>query len=477
MKTLGQSGGQESSTSVGTVVRSGSRHGKGVGSGGEHRGEGLGSRAHGHVAEPAASSTGASVIVRDRQAGSHQIRRSGTGRRGSPLTGAPDATPSVTSPPVMTDIPISQSIAESSVSQLNEKLDVIRREIDDNQSLKTKDDDEFQESKASMLRERDRLKQLLKERDEASAELRKEVQSLERQNRVVQGNKSTKERLLRQKQDERQKMEQDIERWTREADSFRKDINKMKTRKQKMLENAHKDIESVRESIHEWQMAIKEMEEDIRLKGAQIKELEDQRRRLQAEEDDLEAQERERRAQEEDARSERKLQELQTTYNKMLHSVRQVREHAIAVMITCLQFVQAHDNQQRAQERLAWWRARGISSPAQFAPSATSELEVLPVNTPQQRRVRSTKSRPLNKSSPVNGYPGEYQPMPSSAMASFFHTPGASAGFAPVDRGGLSREDVEQLTAGARMSPRADALLPSNLLSSDEDFPSPSTLR
>ncbi len=325
VKTLGKDDRPEASTAAGTVVHSGSRHGKGAGSGSEHRGEALGGRAYCLEAEPVISSIGGSTSGRDRQAGGHAIKRSGTGRRGSPLTGAPESTPSVPGPPAAAEIPISRWIAEASVEQLTERLDAIRRETEELQSVKAKEEEEFQETRALLLRERDRLKQLLKEKDEASAELRKEVQSLERQNRVVQGNKSAKERILRQKQEERQKMQQDVERWKRETDAYLKDIEKMKIRKKKMTESAMKEIQSMRENIQENQTAIKEMEEDIRLKGAQIKEFEDERRRVQAEEDNREAQERERRAQEEDAKYERKLLELQTTYNKMLHSVRQVR--------------------------------------------------------------------------------------------------------------------------------------------------------
>ncbi|KAI9885858.1 MAG: Transcription initiation factor TFIID subunit 9 [Watsoniomyces obsoletus] len=457
IKTLAKDGRQEISTALGTMLHSGSRPGRGPGSGGEHRGEGLGGRAYCHEAEPTAPATGATTSGRDRQAGNNATKRSAIGRRGSPLTGAPESTSSVPGPPVASEIPISRAIAESSVEQLAERLDVIRRETEELQLVKAKEEEDFRETKESLVRERDRLKQLLKEKDEASAELRKEVQSLERQNRVVQSNKSAKERLLRQKQEERQKMEQDVERWKRETEAYVKEMEKMKTRKQRVSENASTELKSMRDNIHENQTAIKEMEEDIRIKGAQIKEFEDERR-VQAEEDDRETQERERRAQEEDEKQELKLQELQTTYTKMLRSVQQAR-----------------DNHHRASERLAWWRAHGIPRPVQFAPSASTELESLSMNAPpQQRRTRSTRTRPVNKSSPVNGYPGEYQPRPPSTMMSFFNTPSAGAVPSAPNQAGMSPEDVEQLTAGAHLSPRADLLLPSNLLSgSDEDIPNP----
>ncbi len=59
-------------------------------------------------------------------------------------------------------------------------------------------------------------------------------------------------------------------------------------------------------------------------------------------------------------------------------------------------------------------------------------------------------------------------------MSSFFNLPSAGLGPIVPSHSGLNHDEVEQLTAGAHLSPRADALLPSNLLSgSDEDIPHP----
>lgn len=254
----------------------------------------------------------------------HPLRQSISHRKAASSNEVPDLAPSSHADPKNEEKPVESEEIELTVDQLKEKLEAIRRETEDIQILKVKEDEDFQATKASLINERDRLKQALKERDDASADLRREVAHLERQNRTAQSRKTAKEKLLHQKQNERQKMRQEMERWNQEAVEYQRETEKLEKQKHDLLEATDEKVNEVRERIKEWQRSIKEMEEDIRLKGARIKEFEQERKKLQGEEDDAGAVGRERRAREEDENWELRLGELQATYAKLSFAIQQV---------------------------------------------------------------------------------------------------------------------------------------------------------
>jgi myosin heavy subunit len=320
LKTLDKDGASgEVNKATAALVRSSSLHAHNTTSAVEARGDHHGSRAHGLLLDhtPAAISTG-----KERSSASQHGRRPTTNQRAHPLhPAAPSSTGSI---PRHGEPQIPASVSDLSIEQLTEKLDAIRRDIEDTQLQKVKEEEEYQSTKTALSQERDRLKQLLKEKEDASAELKREVASLERQNRVAQSSKTAKEKLLRQKQDERKKLQVDIERWDREAEGYRKDIERMKKQKRKIVENTDKEAMVVRQRIGQWQSSIREMEEDIRRKGAYIKEVEDKRRKLRAEVSEAEAKGQVRPAKEPDARWDTKLRDLQAVYTKTLNALQHV---------------------------------------------------------------------------------------------------------------------------------------------------------
>jgi hypothetical protein len=70
------------------------------------------------------------------------------------------------------------------------------------------EDAEHEASRTAMIKERDHLKHALKEREEASSELRKQVASLDRANRAAQSKKAKRRCCNRR---ERRKMKQDTQ--------------------------------------------------------------------------------------------------------------------------------------------------------------------------------------------------------------------------------------------------------------------------
>lgn len=113
-----------------------------------------------------------------------------------------------------------------------------------------------------------------------------------------------------------------------------------------------------------------------------------------------------------------------------------------------------------------------MSNPAQSAVLATQELDLH--SNASQRTARRNRSTSITRSSPVNGAIGDSRfPTTSATPISPFFTLQTGIDRHPApDQTSLSKEDVDQLTAGAKMSPRADLLLPSGLLG-DEDMLTP----
>ena len=167
-----------------------------------------------------------------------------------------------------------ESGSEETIPQLTKKLDFLRRQQDETDKQAAEEEEEAERSKATLLKERDHLKQTLKEKEEAQLEFKKQVNELEKQSKATQRKKSAKERLLYQKQSEKQKMREDVTKWDREIEEMRTDAEAMRTERAELNEAKEKKIEDIRKMIADCQAANKVMEEEIRIKGNQIKTLE-----------------------------------------------------------------------------------------------------------------------------------------------------------------------------------------------------------
>lgn len=323
LKTLREDEVASPSSTVDLVLDPPNDHARAVPHGSDARLDRPGIRAHGTVAEHNSPSI-AATMTKDRTSGVHHGRRMTGIRKSSPGGTAIDSTSSAQNQPVQGPSNTEGSLSEQTVQQLTERHDIIRQEMREIRLLKAKEEQEFLDSKESLVRERDRLKQAVKEKEDASAELRKEVASLDRQNRAAQTNKASKERILQQKQNERKKIQQDIQRWDKEGSEYGKEIEKLKKRKMDIVGATEEKIKDIRGQIHEWQSSIKSMEEEIRERGTQIKELEEERQKIQLMEGDTDVLERERLERQTDVWWDIRLRELQSFYAKGLHSVQQV---------------------------------------------------------------------------------------------------------------------------------------------------------
>ncbi|KAL9612922.1 MAG: hypothetical protein Q9167_002505 [Letrouitia subvulpina] len=211
-------------------------------------------------------------------------RRNTSGRRSSPATSAIDpfhAQPTRTSS-------LDEDESEEAIQRLTEKLDSLRYEQQDLDRQIDEDEHDFKASITNLTKDRDCLKQTLKEREEASADLRRHGNQLDKLNRSAQSRRAAKEKVLSQKRSERQKLKDDISRWENEVVEIRKDVENLEAEKLNVVRSKTEEVEQIKEQIAEDLVSIRVIEEEIRVKGVQIKEFEREREKLSSNDDEKE---------------------------------------------------------------------------------------------------------------------------------------------------------------------------------------------
>ncbi len=342
------------------------------------------------------------------------------------------------------------------IRRLTERLDFLRKEV-----LRTGKEtyEEEQESKRHLVeltKERDSLKQVLKEKEEASSELRRHGNHLDKLNRAAQSRKAAKEKQLQQKKADRQKLRDDTARWDREITEMKRDTEDMEREKTDVIAAKDKEVADIRKGIAEDVAIIKSLEEEIRIKGIQIKSMEKDREKMNN--DGGEDHERSRSERESDQEWETKVQAIQA----QLASFWQAVQHAEL-------------EKQQAEDHLNWWLTRRARNPEQFAPIPSLEL-ASSIQRSRSRRNRQNNSRASTMSSPQASYQsrpvsfhnGAAISPPFAATSPFFNMSNGMTVPSGPERTGLSQTEAEMLTGGGPMSPAANSLLPSNLFR-DED--------
>lgn len=215
-------------------------------------------------------------IIRESSEGSMPSKRTTSGRRNSPASQSVEHSPS--HPNHMASI--GRTSSDDSVNGLTRKLDLKRQEnIDLEKQIQ---EEEVQSSNliAELTAERDQLRQDLKEKEDATAELRKQGNHLEKVNRQAQSRKAQKEQILNQKRAERQRIKEDIAKWDTAIKDMRQDIQELIDQKAEVLRTKDREVLKLRKSIAEEHAATKTLEEDIRAKGVEIKTMEKDRERF-----------------------------------------------------------------------------------------------------------------------------------------------------------------------------------------------------
>ena len=212
----------------------------------------------------------------------HGGRRTLFGRRASPATSVTGSSSVLPSRPAS----VNEDDSDSSIQRLTEHLDRLRREQYETDKQIDDEDREHLTAIADLSKDRDRLKQMLKEKEESAAELKKHSGQLEKTNRSAQSRKAMKERILHQKKAERQKVLTDIDHWDGDIASMRQESQRMALEAEQMTVAKGEHVAGVRTRISEDQGEIKILEDDIRTMGTQIKLMEKGREGSEGHEDD-----------------------------------------------------------------------------------------------------------------------------------------------------------------------------------------------
>lgn len=215
-------------------------------------------------------------IARESSGGALPSKRTASGRRNSPPLQSAEQSPSH---PTYT-AGIDRNGSEDSVECLTRTLDSLRQEIQDLERQTQEEDAQARMSVADLTNERDQLRQLLKEREDATAELRKQGNHLDKVHRLAQSRKAQTEQSLNQKKAERQKMIDNVARWEKEIIDLRQSTQDMINQKALVLSTKESDFLVIRRSAAEEQAAVRVLEEEIHATGVEIKALEKDRERF-----------------------------------------------------------------------------------------------------------------------------------------------------------------------------------------------------
>ncbi|KAK3701606.1 hypothetical protein LTR37_015357 [Vermiconidia calcicola] len=350
------------------------------------------------------------------------------------------------------------------IQQLTDKLNAIRRETDEAEKQAKEEEEEELRQKEELTRERDELKAEVNEKEKASRNLKREVNTLERQNTAAQNERAKQERLLQQKVQDRQKLKDDMVRWEREAEEMKAVVERIRQDKEKHLEQAAQEKETLRARHTKETTNLRALDDEVKEKTSEIKKLERALKNNSPNSSDPEP---------------NLVQQLQIdaeeerNWQMHKHALQQQYAVAFSKIEDAKRF---HNEQLRYLESLRAERRRQEEMQQYASPPPTQER---PIRRGDSQRSRHAPSRHSASDSPrLATFPSAQSPFPShinpgpSAFnsAPFLNIQNGMTLQNPTDHVGMSEEDKEKMTGGAMMSPGAGAeLLPADLFSGDGD--------
>lgn len=350
---------------------------------------------------------------------------------------------------------------EGTLRELTEQLDKLREENEKIEKQLVDEEKEFKESQISLTEQRDILKGSVNAKESASKKLRQRMAKLDHDNAAAASKKSGLERQLQQKQQEREKLKADMDKYDQEVEDIKVEIEHWNEERVTYRVETDTKISDVREKQASELNAYKALEESIKEKVSMIKELEDEKKRLD-QQDDVVAQSPQGLSFDADPQWHMRMVQLRATYAQAWQAFQAARE-------------QSH----QAQETLQFWMQRRASNPQLFVPSPS--IDLVPGRRPSQRRTRapslrnelSPQTAGFNVSSGAPYSTNIASISPSfSTMSPFFNSVNGMTLPPTTQTITMSQEQMDQLTGGAPTSPSvAGALLPSGLLG-DEAEPS-----
>ncbi|KAI0809820.1 hypothetical protein GGR55DRAFT_140649 [Xylaria sp. FL0064] len=354
----------------------------------------------------------------------------------------------------------------SSLQELGEKFESIRREIEEIQQQIAKDEKEHKELMEELTEEKKLKRRVQKEKDDTTEKLKREMGSTERAMRSAQQRKTQKEKLLRDREAERQKLHLDIAKWDKEITSMRKRQGCYEKEREQCQEQGDARSEALRQEIAQAQATLAQEEAELKEKGRELKDAEDQRKKLPGGEESEEWREK-------DVEIRRnwdnRVKELQ---RRMYAANRRLR--------------MANDYERLLQTQIAAAHQSGLPFLYNQANSSGVDFDLGNQNQLKRRSRNSNSISNVAIPSPAQSFAVTDRPYGAASSFAPSRPTTMPPPFAPgpfMDTGvpfsaPLDEEGIKALTGGAPLSPTATSLLPAGMLDDllDDDPPSPGSL-
>lgn len=404
----------------------------------------------------------APTMSRELSGGIPTIRRGTTGRRPSPANHNIDSQQDQASRG--TDDEVDDDLAE-----LSEKFQRVQHDIEAVELQIQEEEKEFEGTLKEQEARRDELKQSLKERDDASNDLRRQVHKMEAASRTAQSERTKKQRLLQEKETERRKRRDDIELWDKKTALMKQEVAGIETQKVAVESRAQSDLREIRKKIEEAQREVAMLEEDNKEKALQIKAMEEERKQVEVEDETDETREVDRLDRERDMRWAARFDGMQQHYSRLCQELSHITQQANIA------------EQQVSAAQAA--RANVVS----FAPPPSFDPEAFRRGMRSVRRARHTSSHGSSISSPrglltgadafpsAMAYTSVVNASPTTNLPAYFNPQNGMTLTMPSEIQTATADDIEPITS-VPMSPRADMLLPADLLGDESADELPETV-
>ncbi|TID07070.1 hypothetical protein CH35J_001327 [Colletotrichum higginsianum] len=339
---------------------------------------------------------------------------------------------------------------EASLKDLADTLERTRKEIDETAALHASEESEFKQLEERLKKEKEEKKKMQKEKDDNTAQLRQKVKATYEQMRQATKDKARKENLLKERQDKRKKISDNVDKWTTEIENMRKTRKGFASEKESLEQDRDLKVKHLDEDNSALQEEYSQLEAEYKEKKEQLKELEDARRKLPGGEEDDTWREDDRKMKRD---FEMKRRELQSQLIMENRKAQQLEGH--------IHVLHAQVYAQNQQSLQLYNQAN--SSGVDFEQNASAQVK-------RRSRTGNTLSNAVI-SSPTGPFPASDSPF--EPPTSFSNRSGFSH-FLDISGGDgfgadqFSDTDLRALPGNAPLSPTAAALLPSGILGDDE---------
>ncbi|ORY57239.1 uncharacterized protein BCR38DRAFT_461379 [Pseudomassariella vexata] len=343
---------------------------------------------------------------------------------------------------------------EESLQKLGEKFESIRKEMEEIQAQIANDEKEHKEMMDELADEKRSKRRVQKEKDDTTEKLKREMGSTDRAMRSAQQRKTQKEKLLKERQNDRKKLHDEMRK--RQA-GFEKD-------KANIQQEGDDRASELREDLEALQASLAQEEAELKEKGKELKEAEDQRKTLPGGEESEEWRDTDRQIRRDWENKSRDLQ------RRLFYANRRAKA------------LDDYENVLRSQLSAA--QQSGLPFSYNQANSSGVEFDVATQNQLKRRSRNSNSMSNVVIPSPAASYAGPERAYTSSSSFTLSRPPTMPPGFAQgpfmdltADMSAPFDEDgIKALTAGAPLSPTAASLLPAGMLDMvDDEPPSPAS--